>query len=229
MSVLDEATQVEGIYAEVLAADAGDDWRLRDETGAVLHARRAVGCLLEPRAGDGVLLSPEFRGRRYILSVLERPATPGAGHAPDGEKGDEAAARLLLPGDGELLCPGGSLRIAARDGIDLTTPEAVAVAGGTVRVRTEAAEMVARRMSVAGESMHVTVRALRTCAASLDSVIDRVHQRFKRLTRRTEGAEDLRAGRVTQIVDRVFNLRAHYSSIVSKTITKVDGDQVQLG
>lgn len=86
---------------------------------------RAVGCLVEPRVGDLVLIGGGERGRRYILVVVDRPGADGRG----------CSAELSVAGCEELslsaaqLSIQGAKKVAVRSGGDL---DLVSI-GGTLR------------------------------------------------------------------------------------------------
>lgn len=102
------------------------------------RARRAVGCLVRPEAGDRVLVwdDPEG-GDRYILSVLERPDGAPVTVEAAGDLEIRAGDRLSLAGAGgiALSAPLGTVSIVAQrltqtaiDGLTLVARTAIATA-----------------------------------------------------------------------------------------------------
>ena len=69
-----------------------------------LRARRAAGCLLEPRADDFVLVAGEPHGACYVLTVLERD--------------EHRQAAIAHDGDLEIKLPKGRLRLSG-GGVDI--------------------------------------------------------------------------------------------------------------
>ncbi len=72
------------------------------------RAKRALSCLVEPTAGDFVLVASHPAGASYVLAVLERDAG--------------AATQLSVDGDLNVCLAGGKFTVAAREGIRASPP-----------------------------------------------------------------------------------------------------------
>lgn len=132
---------MDGQAAEVLSRNGEHCIVLRDGHEAV--ARRAFSCLVQPEAGDVVLLG-QAGPLTYVLAVLER-------------RGD-AAMRVALPDGATVAADGGRLNIAAETLVmeAATTQVAAGTLGvsatrtdarlGTVSAIAEAIETIATRI-----------------------------------------------------------------------------------
>lgn len=190
-----------------------DGWMIDAESGPVL-ACRAVSCLVEPKAGDAILLARRRNGCAHILHVLDR---------------EEAGTALVFEGDVSLTARGGAVRVtgetevffASRERIETNAP-ATALRGGRIDVCYD-------EIHAAAGSLEACVGRMQVVARALDSVIDNISQYAKRLFRRVEEEEEVRAKRVHVAADEWLDLRAPVAHIKGKTLVKIDGDQIQMG
>src|SRR5262245_56281497 len=124
----------EGVTQEMGRVIVATGLALRVRAGAFEYdAKRAVSCLVEPIAGDIVLLALAPNGAAYVLAVLER------------EEG--AAATLSTEGDLEIRQRRGRVTIAAQEGIDLVAAKDVSVTGGGLQVNATEGNVVLPKLS----------------------------------------------------------------------------------
>jgi hypothetical protein len=208
-----EARAVYQEFGEVLSA--GPD-RLRVRTAlAELVARRAVGCVVEPREGDRVLVATEEDGESFVLSVLERPAA--------------APTTIAVEGDLVLRSGRGKVRIAAQEGVDI-------VAGAPVRVTASAIEIAAlhgraaiERIELFGAAVKAELGKVKMIASTFDAVVDRFSQRAKRSYRTVEEIDQVRARQIDYAAEGTAHLRGENALVTAVDVVKVNADQVHLG
>jgi hypothetical protein len=193
-----------GGAALVVRTDAGE-----------LQARRAKGCLLEPEAGDLVLVAVATDGRCYVLSVLEREAG--------------APASLVADGDLNIKLPAGRLGIAAQDGIGLVSAKEVSVVSAGLSVNAVDGDVALQRLSFVATFLRAELDKAKVLAGSLDSVLDRLSQRVKRAYRTVEESDHLRAERVDYVAKKTMSLRGENTLLTAQELVKVDGEQIHLG
>src|SRR5262245_57330184 len=99
-------------------ARAGRRVRVATPTGE-RDAEIAPSCIVSPAPGDRVLVVGS-RDEAYVLAVLRQ------GHADE--------TKLVFDGDVSLSVPNGRLRVLAKEGVDLASPEALGVRVGAVAV-----------------------------------------------------------------------------------------------
>ena len=194
--------------------EAGRELRVRTETGEYL-AKRAVSCLVQPEVGDEVLVAARATGACYVLAVLERE--PGA------------ATELSVDGDLRIKVPAGRFAVAAQQGMSFVSAEELAIASGRVDVRAVEGSVAVERLTYWGRLVQSEIEKVKLIAGSLDAVLDRWSQKVKRVYRRVEETDQLRAGNVDYVADKTMSLHAENALVTAKEIVKVDGEQILLG
>lgn len=196
-------TRVEGA---ILVVRCGDD---------ELQAKRAASCLLQPESGDYVLVARASSGPCYVLAVLERDeASPG---------------RIVASGDLEIQLPNGRLGVVAQDGVRVVSGQDVSVASPRVKVQAVEGTVAVERTSLLGTLLQAEVEVVKVVAGSVDSLIDRVSQKVKRVFRQIEESEHVRASRLDYVAKKNMSLRGGSTLITAEELVKVDGDQIHLG
>ncbi len=166
-----------------------------------LRALRAASCLLAPEPGDDVLLAGDRAGGFFVLAVLVR-----AGEHP---------GRITAEGDLVVELESGRFTVAAKDGVNLVSPEAVSISAGRLEAH-------------AGESSFVlgTVKLL---SNAVDTVLDRVSQRIKTSLRRVDGLDQVRSGEVDYKAEAMMRLHGENTMMTASKLVKANGKQVHIG
>lgn len=198
--------------AEVLRLE-GQGVVLRS-AGGVYRARRAVGCLVAPEAGDRVLAAVSARDA-WVLTVLDRE-----GAAP---------VRLTAEGDMEVSLPAGRLSVTAAEGVDVASGALVSVVAGALRVAAGDGELSVKTAALFAGAVDVGAETVRLAAGALDQTLDRLTQRVKRAYRYVEEFEQVRAGRLDYAAHRLLELRGATATVTAETLVRVDAEQVHIG
>jgi Protein of unknown function (DUF3540) len=207
---LREAVQEVGSVARV---DGGALW-VKGE-GFEYKARRASSCLLAPEPGDLVLVASLPSGACFVVAILERTgATPPT---------------LTAEGDLTVRLPQGKFVVAAQDGIELVASKAVQIVAGAFQVNAVDGSLVFERLSVLSTFVRAEVERVKTFAGTIDSVVDRVTERVKRVYRTVEEFEQVRAERIDYQAEKTLNLRAENALLTAEQLVKIDGEQIHLG
>ncbi len=133
-----------------------------------LEADRAASCLIEPRAGDRVLVAGRREGF-YVLAILTRE--------------DTAKTPLSVDCDLEIRVPRGRFVVAAQHGVEMVSGEDVSLTSGTVRVRAAVADVAVEMLTLVGALARAEIEIVKLFAERFDAVVDRVSQRVKRAYR----------------------------------------------
>lgn len=207
---------IEGVTQEMGRVLAADGSALRVRAGAYEYdAKRAVSCLVEPIAGDIVLVALAPNGAAYVLAVLER------------EEG--AAATLSAEGDLEIRQRRGRVTIAAQEGIDLVAAKDVSVTGSGLSVNAVDGNVVLQKLSFVGGVVRAQMDKAKVWAETLDSVLDRFSQRVKRSYRTVEETDQLKAERIDYTATSTMSLHGENALVTAEQLVKVDGEQIHLG
>lgn len=199
-----EATVVEREGKEIL---------IRAE-GRVSRARQAAGCLLAPEAGDRVLVA-WIGDERFVLSVLEREGTE--------------PSRVEVPGDLELKLPRGRFSVASQDGIDLTTAGETSLTSRVLSLHALEGNVLVDKLRALGSVFTGDVSRVRVVAESVDSIVERVHQRWKRAYRFIEEREQVKAKHLDYRAEQTARIHAENAVMTADDLVKLDGKQVHIG
>ncbi len=184
------------------------------DMGQSTVCRKAVGCLLEPCAGDRVALHDDGDGIVYVTAVLERPSPAPAKLRFDRPVTIESGSDLALQVLGDLnLSAGQSLGLRAAQG----------------RVDIESIEMLALTMqSVIGE-IGLQAGTARLVCKVIDTVSDRLVQALGHCHRSVQGTDQLRAGHVDYAAMDQLRLHARNALFTADQLSRIDADQIHLG
>ncbi len=177
-------------------------------------ARMAASCLVRPAAGDQVLVCRQASGKAFILAVLE-------------QKDDTTC--IDVPGDLRLNLCSGRLKVAAQDGIDLATAGSLNTTA--VRVGLEALEGKIRitNLRFVGGCLQAGIEQVKWIAGSIETVVQRLVQRAKRIFRSVEDDEIVKAGRMDVSASKLMSLSGQYTVMTAKEDVKIDGERIHIG
>jgi hypothetical protein len=214
------ARKIETIEPEAAKQEAGRVVRAAGgafvvATGsAELEARRAVSCMVEPAAGDVVLVSVLPERGAYILAVLER-------------QGSDLC--VVLDGDLHVKLPRGRFVLGAAEGVTLASGKEVGVVAGELKVNARRGSLLVESLSYLGTAVQAEIEKAKVKAAAFDASFERVTQRLKRVYRFVEELEQLRAERVDYVAKKNMSLRGENTLVTAEELVKLDGAQIHLG
>lgn len=183
--------------------------------GARPVARRAVSCLVAPQAGDRVLFATLPGDEHWVLAVLAHAAPQ--------------PTRIEVDGDLELRAPAGTITAAAGRGVTVATGGEAAVLAGAVRVVAQRGLAALDELTLLAERLDAEVGRVRGTFTTVDTVLDRLSQRARRVYRVVEELDHLRARRVDYTAKDTFQVHAHDTLMTSEQLVKIDGDQIHVG
>jgi hypothetical protein len=189
-------------------------WLVRTD-GAMLVVKRAAACLLEPAAGDLVLLSHGPKTEAYVLSVLERQAG--------------TAGRLSYDGDLTLAAQGGRLSLTAAEGLALASDKDLAVAAERITVAAQEGEARIGFFSTISRFLQTQAEQISVAAEAWDTVVQRLTQRLSCYQRFVSEAEEVQAASLRQLVEGTMTIHAKNTNLVAEEHVKVDAGQIHLG
>ena len=155
--------------------------------------------------------------------------TIGTGCWPCWKAKKGAASRLVVEGDLELQAPSGQVRIGSGEGIELTAGKEVSIASGTFDLHAVDASAIFERMTLIGSTLRADLGAVKAVAGAIDSVVERVTQRAKRVYRFVEEFDQLRAELIDYVATKNASLRGENTVMTATECVKIDGEQVHIG
>lgn len=183
-----------------------------DELGRILKTSRAVSCLIEPEIGDRVLVG-DTGDCVYILAVLERQAASGS---------------IAWEGDLKMSLPKGKLKINAKEGISLGTPEELILAAGKVGLSGESLAAAFKKIDMFGDTVYAHLDDLKMFSSRLQSKVGSAVQHFVKRHAAVESIDSVKAGTIKQTAKNIMSLKSMFSFIKSEKNVKIDGKQIFL-
>ncbi|MER1967066.1 DUF3540 domain-containing protein [Castellaniella sp. GW247-6E4] len=178
-------------------------------------ARRAFSCLIEPLAGDLVLLAVDpAGGPGHVLAVLERPGPQRADLVlPEGG--------AILARDGEVALRAKSLRFEGREGVTLDA--------GRLEVAAVSAATTIKHWQGWFDTLEANAVSIEYAAKTLSSKVGRLLSRTLESFRSVEGLDEIRAGRSRTRVRDDHRLEAGHITARADGFVKIDGQKIDLG
>jgi len=198
-------------YGRVLSASDGQ-YRVEASFGDIA-AVRAVSCLVDPSAGDKVLLAVDLSGSAYVLSVLE----------------SASCVNLAVDGDTRLSVRGGSLTLAADADMNLACQGSLTAASGEITVHAARGSAVIEKASVLGRALKTQFKRVRQVAVSVDQVFRRVTQRSQESTRFVKEHDEVQAGSQRVLVEDLCALHAKNHSMMAEEHVVINAEQIHMG
>ena len=206
------STSVFQEIAEVVESDAAG-LRVRTESGT-FSARRAVSCLVEPEAGDRVLLAVPGAGDLFVLAVLSRDT--------------EAPIRLPLGRDASLSCDGTLSLFAARE-LELRAAGEVSTVATKVSTAAVESSVVVDRLRFVGRFVEAHTEQVKGVLGIVDTVLERLSQKMKRSYRYVEEIDMTRAKQVDLRAEETLSIRSDNAFVTADALMKIQGEQIHLG
>lgn len=216
MSNLAVCFEKEELYQDIGTVIGGEkhSMLIRSDMG-VYQARRAVSCLIEPETGDRVLFCIPYSSAGYILAVLERKA--------------DNAATISVDGDLNLRLDKGGLSVTAQSGVALASQRKISLLSSELDVNAVTGNLTVQQMTFTGGLLQAYLEKIKLFASSLDSVLERLHQRVKRSYRFVEETDQVRAQNIDHRAEKLLNLRGKNAVINARELIKLDGEQIHVG
>jgi hypothetical protein len=196
----------------VLARD-GRDARI-ERGGAVIAARVAFGCLVQPEPGDRVLTGTDG-DTVWIVSVLERPT--------------DAPARLFAEGDIAITSARGAIALLAAKDVTVDAGSRARVSAPEIDLHAGVARFVLDELMQIGRRANLYVAKIRSVGEMVETFAEHVLTRAKRGTRFIEESDQIRAGDIDYRAEATLQLRAETAFITADTVVRMDAEQIHMG
>ncbi|MCK6422024.1 MAG: DUF3540 domain-containing protein [Aquabacterium sp.] len=213
-------------FVATVVTALGDECTVRSGT-RMSGARRALGCLVLPEAGDEVacwrVARPGGDDAVYILGVLARP-TPTAATAT----ASASSVRLQLGPGATLGVRDGELAIEATQGVRIDATQC-ALDCERLEVRAGQVSVVYRALQSVGELCQATLGQLRLVGQALTTVFDHQSHHAQQYRRSVEGVDALDAEVVDHRARELMRLQGRNLLSEGDRLVKVRGTQIHLG
>lgn len=181
-----------------------------------VRAKRAVGCLVRPLAGDRVLYALLADGSAFVLSVLERRA-------------EDAAELSVDCGDLAIRARTGSVDIAAQDAVNIVGAKSVSMMTAKLELTAQSASVAFDKLALLGRELLGDIARGRLIGRVLESVADTMVQRAHRASRVVTELDHLKAGVIDHSAEKAMHLHGQNTVMTADELAKVDGANIHLG
>jgi hypothetical protein len=210
-----------------VSGQAGDWFTVRLVDGQEQRVLRAPSCLLEPRAGDAVLLCGSAPAERAASARVT--ALPCQWHVLAVLLRSEAGSGTLqLPGGARLQAEGGTLALQARE-LRLEGRERVHARTADLQVDAPRAELRLGRVQASAEALSAVLGELQLIGRKLHSRFDWLVQKARNSVRQVDELDDLRAGRTRWEIEGHAQMHARQATLLAEGAVKIDGARIDLG
>lgn len=198
----------------IIAASRQDGTLIVQTHRGRYEARKAVSCLIDPQVGDRVLLALAA-DTAYILAVLERHR--------------QTALGMNFEGDVHLNVTQGRLKITAQQGIDLASASDVTTTAENININAVKGRFNIHDLFFQSGFLQAQVERVQWLGRFVDTLVDRVSLRAKRIYRTADEFEQVRTGRLDYLVKKLLSFRSRYTIMTAKEDVKVDGERIHIG
>lgn len=202
-------------YGRIVSRSGPSCYGVESQFG--MHAAaRAFSCLVQPEAGDRVLLSMDSAGDCYILSVLEREMETGE-------------TELAIPGDVSLHAEQGSLRLSADRALFLSGCDSIDAATNRMSVHAHEGEAAIGKLTLLGRRLHTQVERITSVARSVEHSFRRLTQRMENCERFVEDHEEVQTGSTRYLVQDTLTTHAGNTLNISEELHTMQAEQIHMG
>lgn len=193
-------------------------WNGRDvqieRDGCIGAARIAFGCIVQPEAGDRVLIAVAD-GAIWVTSVLERSSG--------------SPMRLCAEGDVSIMSMRGDVSLIAARSFNLDAGERVRLAAPAIDLHAGIARFVLDELVQVGRRASLLVGKIRCVGEMVETFADHVLTRARRSSRFVEDSDQLRAGDIDHRAESTLQMRAGTMLMTADTVVRVDAEQIHMG
>lgn len=195
--------------------EQGDNGFLVGMEQGVYRARPALSCLIEPVAGDRVLIAGDLNDELFIIAVLERTGT--------------SPLRIAAHGDITIGVSNGRFSIAAANGVDIVSAKGMNLTAAELSVKAQQGSVFFNQLTYIGSLVFSEIEKIKLIGGFFDTVMERISQKVKRSYRIVEEIDQVRSSEIDYRADKNVSLRGQNALLTAKELVKIDGDQIHLG
>jgi len=215
LSPVVEDTKIAIEYATVQGVGENNSQFVVQSTAGYVVAKRAFSCVIQPEAGDKVMLSRDAKNQAHILAIIERVVGN--------------TATLGFDGDLNLHSKNGKVSVTAGESINIAAAKKVTLFAEHTDIIAKKALINIEELSAVGKELNSHIGRVKVFAHSIDTVADRVTQYLKNSFRIIDGVDQTRAGEMLSTIKNLFSLRARQAAVLAKKDMKIDAERIHMG
>ncbi|MEA1936193.1 MAG: DUF3540 domain-containing protein [Thermodesulfobacteriota bacterium] len=180
-------------------------------------SERAVSCLVQPEAGDTVLLSVDMSGNAFILSVLKRDVTEGM------------ETDIVFDGPVNVQVKGGDLSLTSDIGMTIAAGEGLSFAGQKISVDADEGAAKISKLEFIGTFLDSQIKKVKHVADTVDTVYRRLTERLVNAVRFVKEEEEVQTGSTRYLVEDTLTMHSKNAVHMAEEIVTINAEQVHLG
>lgn len=207
-----DSSTIQSVGTAMECSDSGIIVSTRD---GVFCTRRAISCLVEPLAGDTVLVAGDPDNQLFVTAVLQRA--------------DTSSIRISVEGDLTVGVSKGRFSVAAVHGIDLVSAGEMTMTSSGLTVNASKGNIFIDQLSYLGRLIFVEADKIKLIGRFFDAVLERISHKVKRSYRIVEEIDQVRSNVIDYRASKNMSLRGQNTLVTAKDLVKIDSDQIHLG
>lgn len=198
-----------------LHADARGEYVVQRAQGDRWRCRKAASCLLQPQAGDVVMLCGSQADGMHLIAVLVQA--------------EAGQTRMEVPQDLVLSVPNGSLYLESAGDIDAQAGRQLQFAAQALHLQAGSAEVRIDRLAFVGKAVSTAVSAVRHIGQVLEQMVDRFSLSTRTSARAVQELDLVRAGQLDYEAGGMMKLHGKATLVTGQDLAKVDAEQIHVG
>jgi hypothetical protein len=196
---------VKGVSERSLMIDFG---------AGVINARVAFSCLVEPIAGDSVLVN-QSGNDYFVLSVLERQA--------------EQNMALSFPADVKILARKGQIDFVADQDLNFLSTKTTNILSAKLNLTSANMNINTSKLTALATDIESHSQTVSMYSNVFNSVTKQISQKTDILIRWVEQVETLNIGNLIQNVRKNYTSHSDQAVITASKDMRIDGERIHMG
>lgn len=186
--------------------------------GEIFQASGSFGCVVEPRAGDRVVVFFPDGHLPVILSIVDSGSTP-----------DASSRTMRFPEGLAMEVSGRPFTLHASSGIEIDSPRDIRIRGGRLSGQFSEIEVGAETMTFTGGILSFVGRKIEQVARTLERVAEWLNDRAHGSSREIDTLDRQTSGEMLIQSESIVSIQSRTTLLSSPDLVKVDSDQIHLG
>lgn len=186
--------------------------------GEVYQAVRSFGCVVDPRAGDRVVVFLPDGHAPVILSIVD-----------SGMTGDSPSRTMRFPEGLAMEVSGRPFTLRAHEGLEIDSPRHTTIRGGKFAGQFSSFEMGAETMTLTGGVLSFVAQKIGQVGKTLERVAEWILDRAHGSSREIDTVDRHRSGETLIESESIVSIQSRTTLLSSPDLVKIDSDQVHLG
>lgn len=182
--------------------------------GETVKAQKAFSCFVEPLPEDRVICAGDESGQVYILGIIER------------KKGRNVT--IQYPSHTDMVARDGHLNIRSNQSLSLTSGDLSFFSKKAVH-RSREALLSFDETTATGHKFQASFKTVKFISRMIHTMAKQMLGSFQGYIRNTEDNDQVRTGQMIRQSEGLYSMDSHYTIMVSKKDTKIDGERIHMG